>query len=757
MRVNPINQIEGLAFQPPGGHILPYVFIGILLFGLAWWVYRRNPAPLSPVLRTVLWVLRGSAFLLLLVLICRPMISLGAGKEGRRWVALLMDASESLTLPAASAPGGAKRHEEAAAAVARFLPGLRDRHTVKVYGFDRDPKPLPDDMKLLQGALAQPSGDVTAMGPAFESVVSDMGRGRAGALVVVSDGVSNHGLDPMAVARRLALPVYAVSVGSDSVALDAVVARLRVNRTAFLGDEVPVVVTARNQGMTGQTIELSVVDVTRPESPRVVATQALSWAENGAEQEVRLKFRPAEVGLHFYEVRLPENPAEFTLINNRRMFALDVREEKSRVLLFSGSLTWDTTFLKRVLDADSSLSVTSLARLGGGWRRLDNPTIVHRNAWDRTSLGPYSLVVLAGVDASHLPSSTWEALADWVHRGGGLLVFGGPSSAGVNRLAGAAVAPLLPVDPQSASGGPSAVHAQLSAAGRRHPVTLVDENEAKNEGQWTDLPPLDVASSRLAVRSSAEVLASGSGNEDYPVLVSGRSGAGKILVAPAEGYWKWDFRLKAYREKGGFYSRLWTNAVRWLTAPDLSTRLSVEPGRSVFERGDAIDFSARLSDREYQPQDGAEVVLSIAGADSSSTAREKSGPLREITLTGQGGGFYSGETGSLPPGRYRFHAEARLKGERLGDVSGVFAVETMGLEFRRPAADPAFLSRLASETGGRAYPASDVEKLPEELKVQGPSSQEVVTLDVWDSPWFFVLFLGLVSTEWILRRRRGMV
>ncbi len=752
-----MNDIQGIAFQPPGGHLLPYLLLGLVLVGLAVWAYRKNPAPLSSGMRSLLWMLRGSAFLILVLLICRPMISLGAGKDGRRSVALLFDTSESLALPAGADPNGPSRAEAALEAVSGFLPGLKSRHAVRVYGFDRETRPLPDDAKdLAATAAARPSGDITGMGTAIESAVAEIGRARAGAIVVVSDGVSNHGLDPVAVSRRLALPVYTVGVGTDSVRKDAAVTRVRVNRTTFLGDEVPVSVTVRNQGLTGTSVELSIADVTRPEAIRPEVSQALTWAEDGAEQEIRLKFRPREVGLHFYEVLLPEVSGEYTGINNRRMFALDVREEKSRVLLLSGSLTWETTFLKRVLDADSSLSVTTMARLGNSWRNMDRATIPDRLSLNSGFLGPYALIVLMDMNGSHLQAADWEAMTDWVRRGGGLLVFGGEGSGGVRRLAGTALAPLLPVDASPGGGnGSTGIHTELSAAGGRHPVTLVDENEAENAALWSDLPPLEAPTTAPVVRGGGELLASGQGQENYPILVAGRSGSGKILCAPASGYWKWDFRLRAYQEKIGFYDRLWTNAVRWLTAPDLANRLNVEPGRPVFERGDAVDFSARLADREYQPLDGAEIRISIARADSA--VAPAGDAARTLTLAGAGGGFYSGETGSLPPGRYRYQAEARRNGENVGDESGVFAVETMGLEFRRPGADPAFLARLAEETGGLFFPAAESGRLPEELKVQGPASQEYVTLDIWDSPWFFLLFVGLLSTEWFIRRRRGMV
>src|SRR5512140_1335322 len=417
-----IDAIRGISFQPPGGHMWPWLILAALLVAFAIWTYRRNPAPLSTRFRTLLWVLRGLAFALLLILICRPMISLGVNPKGQRWVGVLLDTSESLALPAGTAPGGESRAQEALKALGQFLPGLKQHHTVRVYGFDRGTRPLPDAAEeIVRSAAAQPKGDVTGLGPAIETAVGEIGRARAGAVVIVSDGVANSGLDPVAVARRLAVPVYAVGVGRDTVTTDAAVARLRVNRTAFLGDEVPLVVTVTNQGLAGRTVESTVWDVTRPDAPLRVAGQALTWALDGAEQEVRLKFRPTTVGLHFYEVRLPEDATEFTPINNRRMFALDVREEKNRVFLIVGRLNWETTFLKRVFDSDSSLAVTGMTHIGGGWRKLEHGSEPISVPTDPATIGKYAMIALIDVSAGDLPPATWNALAAWVRRGGGLL------------------------------------------------------------------------------------------------------------------------------------------------------------------------------------------------------------------------------------------------------------------------------------------------------------------------------------------------
>ena len=43
-------------------------------------------------------------------------------------------------------------------------------------------------------------------------------------------------------------------------------------------------------------------------------------------------------------------------------------------------------------------------------------------------------------------------------------------------------------------------------------------------------------------------------------------------------------------------------------------------------------------------------------------------------------------------------------------------------------------------------------KLKSEAKVKKPE-----TLDIWDNPFVFVIFLALLCTEWALRKWRGLV
>jgi hypothetical protein len=167
-------------------------------------------------------------------------------------------------------------------------------------------------------------------------------------------------------------------------------------------------------------------------------------------------------------------------------------------------------------------------------------------------------------------------------------------------------------------------------------------------------------------------------------------------------------------------------------------------------RGRRVAFAARVTDDAYQPIADAEVEVAVTPAAGAETEP------RRVSLTG-GGGFFSGALDGLPPGRYRYEARARSGNEALGTVEGVFAVDSLGAEMERLEADHELLERVAGATGGRLWHPDSLQTLAEELRTMAQSEEERVQLAVWDSPLLFVLFVLLVSAEWLLRRRRGLI
>ena len=67
------------------------------------------------------------------------------------------------------------------------------------------------------------------------------------------------------------------------------------------------------------------------------------------------------------------------------------------------------------------------------------------------------------------------------------------------------------------------------------------------------------------------------------------------------------------------------------------------------------------------------------------------------------------------------------------------------------------LTKLAEQTGGRYYAPGDAKTLAREISFSEAGITARETKDIWDMPAVFLLVFGLKATEWVLRRRWGVV
>ena len=63
------------------------------------------------------------------------------------------------------------------------------------------------------------------------------------------------------------------------------------------------------------------------------------------------------------------------------------------------------------------------------------------------------------------------------------------------------------------------------------------------------------------------------------------------------------------------------------------------------------------------------------------------------------------------------------------------------------------LRELAEASGGRFVREEDLHRLPELIKARTDRVQSFVEVEVWSSPLYFLLLLGVVTAEWLLRKR----
>ena len=119
-------------------------------------------------------------------------------------------------------------------------------------------------------------------------------------------------------------------------------------------------------------------------------------------------------------------------------------------------------------------------------------------------------------------------------------------------------------------------------------------------------------------------------------------------------------------------------------------------------------------------------------------------------------------TETTQPGDYRIVVSARNSGESVGTATARFSVSDQDVELDQPAAEPMLLASLANltaEAGGAGLAPEELPDLLERLKARAEEFEEeiVETVTLWDRWPTLLAFVGLLSTEWFLRKRWGLV
>jgi hypothetical protein len=123
------------------------------------------------------------------------------------------------------------------------------------------------------------------------------------------------------------------------------------------------------------------------------------------------------------------------------------------------------------------------------------------------------------------------------------------------------------------------------------------------------------------------------------------------------------------------------------------------------------------------------------------------------------------------PGTFEAEWTAEKPGSYVAEVTaeGAVAATSWGkdvLTFRREDGvaenfhteqNRELLEKLSDETGGRYWTADELERLPKEISYSEAGISVRDTKELWDMPIVFLVLLGLMSADWLLRRKWGVV
>jgi len=421
----------------------------------------------------------------------------------------------------------------------------------------------------------------------------------------------------------------------------------------------------------------------------------------------------------------------------------------------------------------------------------------------------FDVVVLGDVPPDVLGDDEIRILEKFVaERGGTLVVIAGPRYM-PHAFADSPLRDILPVNFESSdetmlSGPEPHFRIALTRAGRNHVIMRQSDVAEESVRVWESLPDVYWRHPLKGTKPGATVLAYAMPEEapdffDPDSTAAGKAAErirrlreefqrknaliavqkfalGRVMMLSFDRTWR-----MRYRVGDTYHHKFWGQVLRWATAGKLQAgtdlvRLGTD--RMLYYPDEPILVRAKITNADQAPLMTEDATVNVYEVRPAAAARpeattgaaadvaENAPPVlrKKLQYVPDSGGMYEADLGSLPPDRrYRITLESDEAAKVLG-AQNVKTVETEiivapahSAELIELSADRGILDRLASLSGGAvAQPA----KAAGLLQWFGPGTTEIVEerpYFLWNSWLLLIIIVGVVTFEWILRKKVGLI
>ena len=734
--------------------LLPLLIVAAVA-GLGVLIRMRLPAAAPSIHKwraATIWGAQSALIALLLLLLWQPAMVIGELSSQQNIIAVVVDDSMSMSI--ADSDGKSREAAAIAALEGGVLAGLKKRFQTRLYrvGTTLGPQASP--------ASAEARDPATHLSAGLQQLVADTSDLPVGAVLLLSDGAENApgiggsgiSADAMRSLLQRRLPVHTIGFGKEAPGHDIEIEDVSVAATVAANARTAATISLSQNGYPGQKAILSVRD-----GDKTLATREIALLPDGQIQTEPMYFPVGAAGAKSLTFAVDPLQGEENLRNNAITRTVMVSDTKRRILYIEGEPRWEYKFIRRAEDDDPTVQVVSMLRTSENkiYRQgIGDPNELADGFPVRAEdLFGYSGIIIGSVAADYFTPLQQELLREYVdRRGGGVLFLGGREALSDGGWGASSLNDLLPTFlPQGNHNfHRNAATVELTSEGVDSPITRILEDPQQNAARWKKLTYLADYEDPGNPKPGATILADMIANRrKLPLLVTQNYGHGRTAILATGGTWRWQMS-EALGDPS--HDLFWQQLLRWLVADSPGPVSASMPTRLFFDQGQ-LHLNAQVRDKQFQPAADAHVSAHISGPNGMSA-------LVDLTPSADTPGQFQADWTAEKPGFYLAEVTAESAGNQpqpLGSDVVTFEREDGVAENFHTSQNRRLLEQLSSQTRGTYWKPSDLKNLPQDISYSDAGISVRSTKELWDMPIVFFLLLGLPITEWLLRRKWGVV
>jgi hypothetical protein len=815
-----VEAIEGIqtSFAAPWatGTGATWVWFGcFLLVALAIWYYSRWQRQGRPWVRTLLTIMRATVLGLLLLLLAEPVLRIILINRPKPLLWVLFDGTDSMGIrdelseterkkiadsvafpeknatPESTANTPATTNEAnkptrmeyvqamlSAGGEQSLMQRLQEKYRVRPFVLDQPDGVRPLDANLTNSEQLdvtklreqlKTTGQVTALGQAFEDLALRHSTNQLAGVVVVSDFGQNAGIPPAggadSPAKRIGRPIYTIGVGPSST-VDLSV-DLQTPLVMKKNEEESLSVQLRQSGLDQRRVPVKVYAKRLRSGENSVEGETILVAQrelefNGATVNETFPFKPTETGRFQFIVEVDPQQGEVVTANNRMEREVNIRDDFLRLMYVEHEPSWEWRFVKEVFHRDKLVGLR-------GFRTFLNsadPKVRQTNELFLPNLTPKrsdffanDVIFLGDLPAQRIQGAErfCEMTKEFVSKfGGGLVVIAGPRF-GPGQLTNTALAEMLPVTPDPQQVKPRSdreFNLRLTPNALQFDfMRLGGQSETENKKAWDNLGKLPWYQPVLRVHPQAIVLAEHptdfctDGKTKQPLIAIRPYGKGEVIYIAFNELWR-------LRRKYGelYYRQYWGQLIHRLGlshAIGAQKRFVVRTDRDTYQADEQVTVTVEAYNENYEPLTSDKIADQRLQGELIVPGRTGISTTQPIGLTQLRDGVFETRFPVSSGGEY----QVRILDPITREMSeSRFKVTSLSAERRSATRNVALEQQLTAETGGKSFDLTTWQKLPDSIELPREKIRNERLIPLANTWLWFGLVVGFLILEWFVRK-----
>ncbi len=564
-----------------------------------------------------------------------------------------------------------------------------------------------------EGSISEYVDQQTDIELLLASVESQFANRNVGALVIATDGLYNKGRNPIYAVPNINVPLYTIALGDTTANKDISVSNVLHNKIAFLGNQFPVQVEIEARNCIGEEVVVKIEN-----EGKVIFQEKININSEEFSTRISTYLNAEKIGLQRYSVGITALKDELNILNNSFDFYIDILEGRQRILLLSEGPHPDIAAIKESINNNDNYELDILLLKNANPKSLDQ----------------YNLIIVNQITANFIPHVNFAKDKNIPV----LYLVGAGSDLGLFNQQKLGI---------TISGNTNQISESQGLLNKN--FTLFNlEKELKF--LLKQLPPLASQFGKYSVSESISIAIHqkiGAIETENPLLYFGKNADQKYGVLIGEGIWKW--RLVNYSIEGNHnqVDALMQKTIQYLALKEDKKRFRINYDNQIFQNR-TIVINAQLYNQVYEMINNPDVTLRILNEEEEEFE----------FVFGRTEDEYRINVGRLPVGKYSFVATTNINGEELKE-KGEFIVKPVQYESINLKANHAILDQMSTQSNGKFLYPSEVNKLTQMIVDRGdvkPTSYAHQKLDdLINLKWIFFLLVGLITSEWFIRKRNG--